>query len=173
MSDERPVSRPAVTKYYLHMLAPSDLRPAPEPTEDVTIRRLDDCPIDLYRRLYREVGAAHHWVDRLPWTNDDIRRHLADPNVMFHVMSAEGEIAGYFELVKHDEDSIEIGLIGLIPRFIGRGLGGHLLTVAVRRAWAAGARMVWVTTLTLDHAAALPNYVKRGFVIYKEEPYPS
>ena len=52
---------------------------------------------------------------------------------------------------------------GLLPDFIGCGLGKHLLTSAVERAWATGANRIWVHTCTLDHPAAMPNYLKRGF----------
>jgi len=32
-----------------------------------------------------------------------------------------------------------------------------------------GPKRVWLHTCTLDHPAALPNYQKAGFAIYKEE----
>ena len=69
------------------------------------------------------------------------------------------------------DGSIEIAYFGLLREFLGRGLGGHLLTQAVQRAWEAGASRVWVHTSTLDHPAALPNYLKRGFKVYKTEDY--
>jgi hypothetical protein len=34
-----------------------------------------------------------------------------------------------------------------------------------------GAKRVWLHTCTLDHAAALPNYLRRGFVPFKTEVY--
>jgi GNAT superfamily N-acetyltransferase len=64
----------------------------------------------------------------------------------------------------------------MLPAFTGRGLGGRLLTHAVQRAWthAAGVatRRVWVNTCTLDHPAALANYLARGFVQFREETKP-
>jgi hypothetical protein len=30
---------------------------------------------------------------------------------------------------------VEIAYFGLLPRFAGRGLGGHLLTFTLQRAW--------------------------------------
>ena len=52
----------------------------------------------------------------------------------------------------------------------GKGLGGLLLTEAIRRAWDFGASRVWVQTCTQDAPTALPNYLARGFRIFKEEP---
>jgi GNAT superfamily N-acetyltransferase len=58
---------------------------------------------------------------------------------------------------------------GLLPGFIGRGLGGELLTAATSRAWEMGAGRVWVHTCTLDHPQALPNYRARGFHVFHTE----
>jgi GNAT superfamily N-acetyltransferase len=66
---------------------------------------------------------------------------------------------------------VEVAHIGLIPDRIGKGLGGFLVFEAVRDAWALGATRVWLHTCTLDGEAALPNYLRRGFVAYKTEAY--
>ena len=60
---------------------------------------------------------------------------------------------------------------GLAPGFIGRGLGGWLLTCAVRQAFAMGASRMLLNTCTLDAAQALPNYLARGFSIVSEDQY--
>ena len=39
------------------------------------------------------------------------------------------------------------------------------------RAWADGANRVWLHTCTLDDPAAMPNYLKRGFLPFKTEKY--
>jgi len=79
--------------------------------------------------------------------------------------------AGYFELAKHDDGNVEIAYFGLIPAFIGRGIGGAMLTRAVSEAWALGTQRVWLHTCTLDSAHALPNYKARGFAPFKTEQY--
>jgi GNAT superfamily N-acetyltransferase len=57
----------------------------------------------------------------------------------------------------------------LLPEFIGRGLGGALLTSAIDEAWRLSPKRVWVHTCTLDHPQALANYQARGMVVYKVE----
>jgi GNAT superfamily N-acetyltransferase len=79
--------------------------------------------------------------------------------------------AGYFELKRHPDQSIEIAYFGLLPEYIGRGWGKYLLTEAVRTAWSMGPQRVWLHTCTLDHPAALPNYLRRGFQPFREEVY--
>jgi GNAT superfamily N-acetyltransferase len=164
-SGRRPV------RTYLEMLDASALRPAAEPAPPPRIERVEDCPASFWRFLYREVGRRYHWVDRLGWTDAEIYRYLKDPSLQLWLMWVKGAPAGYFELRRDSANAIEIAYFGLLDEFTGRGLGGHMLTEAVKQAWALGAVRVWLHTSTLDHPGALPNYLKRGFTITRTEPY--
>ncbi len=159
------------SRTYLEMRDPSSLSHATLPDAAWRVERVLDCPPAFWRFLYAEVGRAHQWVDRLPWSPAEIRAYLADPAVTLWLLTVWGAPAGYFELRRDPDGSIEIAYFGLLREFLGRGLGGHLLTQAVQRAWDAGATRVWVHTSTLDHPSALPNYLKRGFKVYKTEDY--
>jgi GNAT superfamily N-acetyltransferase len=66
---------------------------------------------------------------------------------------------------------VEIVYFGLLPRFVGRGLGGQLLTAAVQRAWQRTTVRVWLHTCTLDHPRAVANYLARGFRLYMEKTH--
>jgi len=160
-----------VRRTYLEMAAPEALRAAPAPDARVRVERVQDCPPSFFRYLYAAVGAAYHWIDRLPWTDDDVRRYLSTPGIGLWVLYQAGAPAGYFELKRHGDGSVEIAYFGLLPEFIGRGLGKYMLTEAVREAWRQAASRVWLHTCTLDGEAALPNYRARGFSPYKEEVY--
>jgi GNAT superfamily N-acetyltransferase len=127
------------------------------------------CSVPLYRRLYRDVGEPWYWHDRLDWTDDELARHLALATVGVWELTVDGESAGYFELQRHSDGAVEIVYFGLMPKFIGRGLGGPLLTHAVEEAQAMGAARVWLHTCTLDSDRALPAYVARGFRPYRTE----
>jgi GNAT superfamily N-acetyltransferase len=160
-----------VTRTYLEMASPDDLVPAETPHPEPQIERLRQCSVPFFRFLYQEVGRAYQWTDRLRWTDEMIRAYLATPGVSVWLMSWETAPAGYFELRQHEDSSVEIAYFGLLPDFIGRGWGKHLLTRAVQAAWELGAGRVWLHTCTLDHPAALPNYVKRGFRPLRKEVY--
>ena len=168
----RLVSMPAVlvTRTYLELRDPGRLLPVELSDPDAHVERVAACPAAFFRFLYTAVGAQHHWVDRLSRTDDEIRAYLARPDISFWVMYRQGAPAGYFEL-RRDTDAVEIVYFGLLPEFVGRGLGKALLTVAVRRAFELGAARVWLHTCTLDHPAALPNYLARGFRPFKTETY--
>lgn len=160
-----------VTRTYLEMTSLEQLRPVPPPDPAPRIERVGGCPVSFFRYLYVEVGRAFHWTDRLEWSDQVIRDYLASPDVSLWLMTWEAAPAGYFELKRHEDASVEVAYFGLLPEFIGRGWGKYLLAEAVNGAWALKPPRVWLHTCTLDHPAALPNYLQRGFRPYREERY--
>jgi GNAT superfamily N-acetyltransferase len=160
-----------VTKTYLEMRSPDELRAASADEPAPRVERLDQCSVSFFRFLYQQVGQAYHWTDRLRWSDETVRDHLKTPGVSIWLMSWEGVPAGYFELRGHEDASVEIAYFGLLPDFLGRGWGKYLLTRATQAAWEGQPTRVWLHTCTLDHPAALPNYLKRGFKPVREEVY--
>jgi len=152
------------------MLDPSDLNGLRELDPRFRIERADPCPLELYRKLYDRVGAPHHWKDRLVWSDAVLREYLLDRTVGVWILFFHSEAAGYFEMRRHDDESVEIVYFGIRPEFIGMGLGKPLLTRAVDEAWRVGTR-VWLHTCSLDSPHALPNYLSRGFREFKREIY--
>jgi GNAT superfamily N-acetyltransferase len=160
-----------VIRTYLEMRSPGDLHSAGQPAAPPRLERIEACPGSFFRYLYAEVGRAYHWTDRLSWTDEQVRVHLGDPAVSLWLLTSRAAPAGYFELRTHDDRSVEIAYFGLLPEYVGRGWGGYLLTRAVEAAWEMKPERVWLHTCTLDHPAALPNYLKRGFRPFREEVY--
>jgi GNAT superfamily N-acetyltransferase len=160
-----------VTTYYLEMTEAHALRPKPLRRQDVEIQQARvPCP-ELNRFLYTAVGGDWYWLDRLPWTYEQWRAWVEQPTVATWVAYVAGTPAGYFELEAQSGSNVELAYFGLLPQFIGAGLGGYLLTVAIERAWRMGAARVWVHTCTLDHPGALANYCARGFRVFREETH--
>jgi GNAT superfamily N-acetyltransferase len=157
---------------YLELTAPAQFVPAFGDFPDLVVERVGRPAPELYRHCYRTVGAAYHWRDRWDWTDEEIRAHLAQPEITLHVATRRGALTGWYELRRVPaDDSVEIAYFGLAPRAIGLGLGKHLLSCAVRDAWSLRPARVWLHTCTLDHPHALPNYQKRGFTAYRAEQY--
>src|SRR2546429_8581033 len=117
-----------VTRTYLEMRDPSELQPARSDDPRIRIEQLQDCAPYLYRNLYVEVGQNYHWVDRLPWTDEEIAAHLNRPEISLWLMTCDEAPAGYFELRRCKDGSTEIAYFGWVREFIGRGLGKHLFT---------------------------------------------
>ena len=87
-----------------------------------------------------------------------------------HVLELRGQPIGYFEL-EPEPSSTKIAIFGLLGGYHGRGLGGHALTIALRRGFELRPR-VWLTTCSLDSPAALPNYRARGLEVFRVEERP-
>ena len=160
--------RVEVIRTYLALDDPARLRRSSH-TAPAPPRRVDPCPVALYRRLYKEVGEQWYWHDRLEWSDEQLAAHLSSPNVGVWVVEDGDDLIGYYELQRHADGGVEIAYFGLKPAHIGRGIGGWMLTRAVDDAWRMGAKRVWLHTCTLDSERALPNYLSRGFVPFKTE----
>jgi GNAT superfamily N-acetyltransferase len=157
------------TTTYLEMLDRGALKPSATDRGRLVLARLGPDDWQRGRQMYKDVGNDWLWIDRLSWPADSWREYYARPDIELWVADSAGAPAGYFELSSDDEGNTELAYFGLMPACIGKGLGGLLLTLAIERAWDAGARRVWVHTSSRDHAQALPNYLARGFRIYQTE----
>ncbi len=155
--------------YYLEMTDPAQLRSSPRMAEAFEVKRAQIPCGALNRFFYQTVGAAWRWTDRLPWTNEDWQAYAERPGLETWLGYVQGTPTGYFELARQDAAQVEIAMFGLLPLFIGRGVGGALLTAALRRAWEKGTRRVWLHTASSDHPHALGNYQARGMQVYKTE----
>lgn len=161
--------RREITIWSLEMTSSEDFRPsrAAVPGFEVRQARIPSPPLNRF--FYTAVGGDWFWIDRLSWTYSQWLAWLDRPELETWIGFLEGTPAGYFELERQHSGNVEIAYFGLLPQFIGRGLGGALLTAAVRRAWETGASRVWVNTCSLDGPAALPAYQARGFRIFRED----
>lgn len=154
---------------YLEMLSPDELRPAVNDDTQLAVKNVIEPDWKLNRKLYIDVGTQWQWIDKLVWNDDQWRAYVERTQLKTFVLYHDDSVAGYYELQSDEHNNVEIAYFGLLPEFIGRGFGGMLLTNAIEEAWKLGARRVWVHTCTLDHPAALKNYLSRGMKIYKTE----
>lgn len=130
--------------------------------------RLEPPTVDFYRYLYRAVGEAWGWRDRSGLSDDELETVITDPNVDVFVLYMGGVPAGFFELDRRVEGEVELAHFGLLPEFMDRGLGKHLLAHAVDTAWDHEPERVWVRSRSVEHPKGLLIYQWAGF-----EPYES
>jgi GNAT superfamily N-acetyltransferase len=168
-----------VTTTYLELRDVAGIRPARDSDVDHVIVEVTEPAPEFARFLYATVGADWSWTDRLGWTREEWRSRMDRPGVETWVMWVRGAPAGYAELDSRPEAdgsvAVELAYFGLLPAYVGRGLGGVLLEAALRRAWAMNedaptpTSRVWVHTCTLDGPHALANYRNRGLRVYRTE----
>ena len=165
MSDE---TKPVITTY-IEMPTYAHFKPTYIEDPNLTIMQMGEPLNEFYRFLYSTVGRDYQWIDRLSWSDAHLHTYLSLPSVAVWVAYYKGTPAGYIELGgEADEPGTEISCFGLIKQFHGRGIGKHLLSFGVQKAWATQPQRVWLHTCTLDGPYALENYNKRGFSIYKQ-----
>ena len=153
---------------YLQMFAHPH-RVVPPPGEGLLVIHANKPAVSYYRFLYDTVGREYDWTSRKKLSDTELAALLNDPRLEIHVLMSDGVPAGFAELDRRIEGEIELVQFGLMPQFIGQGLGRYFLQWVIDKAWSYAPRRFWLHTCTHDHPAALPNYLKAGFAIYKEE----
>ncbi len=174
MTADPAVAAPAaslrVTITSLEMFAcPEAARAVPSWPAGARVERALRPGVAFYRFLYDTVGEPWLWADRRRWSDAALAERVQHPQVEVWVLTADGQPAGYAELDRRAPGEVELSYFGLLPTFIGCGLGGRLLRFAVDRAWTPGIRRLWVHTCDLDHPAALGLYRRAGFAPFRTD----
>jgi RimJ/RimL family protein N-acetyltransferase len=161
-----------MTIYYLEMHSASEVI-APTgggATEDpITLKALSPPDGRVNRRFYREVGADWQWTDRAGWSEERWKAYACSGGLVTVLIQHGACDIGYGE-IREDQGDVEIVYFGLLPAFVGRGLGGAALTAILRHAWAGeDVKRVWLHTCSADHPHALRNYQRRGLRLFRTE----
>lgn len=151
------------------MRSPSELKPKRAADARFQVKEATVKQWEFNRFLYLLVGRDWSWNDKKAWTAEQWRAYAEADGLRTFVGYYDGSVAGYYEMRRDNTGGVEIAILGLTPKFVGRGLGGVLLTSALEAAWHMNPERVWLHTCTLDHPAALPNYQARGMRIYRVE----
>ena len=124
----------------------------------------------LNKFFYKQVGKKHRWLDRLNWSDEKWINYISNENLDTYIISDSENLVGFFELLNNPHLSeTEISYFGLLEEYIGRGIGGYALSVAIRKSFEKDIKRVWLHTCTLDHPNALKNYIARGMTVFKKE----
>jgi RimJ/RimL family protein N-acetyltransferase len=159
---------------FLEMTDPGRLRPG-RPAPAVVLDGADH-GTPLARSTLVRVGTPHHWPCA-SWSEAAWAERFARPHLRYWTVRQAGEVAGAVELEAQPGGEVEIMSFGLVPEFVGRGIGGHALTLAIEQAWrlpplgGPAVRRVWLHTSSLDHPNALPNYLSRGLTPFRTETW--
>ena len=162
-------AEPLITTY-LEMRSRDQLRPKRVDAR-FQIREKRNRDWRFNRDLYFRVGERWDWIDKRPWTDEQWKEYAAAAELRTFAGYCDDALVGYYELRRDTEGGVEIAYFGLLPEWIGRGLGGALLTSAIEGAWRMepNTSRVWVHTCNRDHPQALANYQARGMIVYKVE----
>jgi GNAT superfamily N-acetyltransferase len=120
---------------------------------------------DLYRRIWDPIGGG----GRSSWTAQEWIHELDQPGMRAWVAQLDGQDVGMAEVGQSGHGDAAFVVIGVVPEFQGRGIGGDLLSHLTRRLWETPApngqptTRVWIWTIPDEHPHTIPNYLARGF----------
>ena len=126
------MSKPVITTY-LQLLSPSDHNPKTNDDPRFSVVKVGVPAPSFNKYFYVEVGRAWQWTERLAWSDADWLEYARSPNLHTFAAYYGGAPAGYYELRQEGED-VELAYFGLMPDFVGKKLGGALLSSAIENA---------------------------------------
>jgi len=143
--------------------------PAFQEKSNVEFRSLQK-PIsaETYLFYYSQVGKEYSWLDRMVMDENELLKLINASNIEIYTMHVNDEPAGFAEFAI-EEKYVEIVYFGLLPAFIGKGLGKYALDWTINKAWSYNPKWIQLNTCELDHAHAISNYKRRGFEEVKTE----
>src|SRR4051794_35224565 len=97
-----------VTRTFLEMRDPAQLKRKELPPGDAHFVRRHQCSVEHYRDLYRRVGEQWHWRDREKFSDEKLAAILSDDDVHIWELRVDGALGGYFELEKQPGPVVEI-----------------------------------------------------------------
>ncbi|MEM7021201.1 MAG: GNAT family N-acetyltransferase [Pseudomonadota bacterium] len=151
------------------MTAPPPTSALPIPRPGLEVRRAVRPTLSFYRYLYDAIGADWVWYERKLLDDTQLAGIIHDPQVEVNVLWSGAVPAGLAELDRRDRRNVELAYFGIVPEFIGQGLGRYLIEWAVGHVWRDQTRRFWVHTCDLDHPRAISVYQKAGFRIYDRQ----
>ena len=159
-----------VERNYLDIISLKNLSEIDKPSNNFDVRLVNPPDFQLNKFFYKQIGKKHRWVDRLIWNENQWIRYINNSNVKTYILQDGNNLAGYFEQI-FDQKKLEyeIAYFGILQDYVGKRLGGYLLSEAIKKSFLMGANRVWVHTCSLDHKHALKNYLSRGMKIFKSE----
>lgn len=157
-----------IDRYYFEITSIKNLKGKNKPSDKIFLELLDNKNFELNKFFYKQIGKKHQWIDRLVWQDKDWIKHVSNENLKTYILKEDEELVGFFELI-FDKNECEIAYFGILEEYIGKSLGGYLLSEAIKIAFEKKMKRIWVHTCSLDHRNAFLNYQARGMKIFKTE----
>jgi amino-acid N-acetyltransferase len=130
----------------------------------VQVRHLGIDDFDAAQDLVRR-GVAEGYL--APRSSEDVDEILAGG---FGAFVEDRHLAGIAALLEHGEDAAELASLYTLTRFVGEGIGGHLVAFSLARARSLGRRYVFACT-TSERVGAF--FVRHGFLAVPQDEVPA
>jgi len=131
--------------------------------EHLAVLRACNPTVSYYRYLYNHVGKPWLWYERHLLTDQELLPLISNLKISIFVLYSAGVPAGFAELDARNSGDLELSHFGLMPEYMGQGLGRFFLDWVVDKAWDLEPERVWVRTSNFDHPKAINVYQQAGF----------
>ena len=158
-----------VDRKYLEINSPEEINSSESKINcKVEIKNPPDFQLNKF--FYKQIGKSYRWIDRLAWDDFKWMNYTNNSNLETYILRENDDLVGFFELLYNPElEETEISYFGLLEEYIGKGIGGYALSVAITKSFEKNIKRVWLHTCTLDHPNALKNYKARGMTVFRKE----
>ena len=123
-----------IDRYYLEIKSIKNLKGKDKPSDKIILELVDDKNYELNEFFYKQIGKKHQWRDRLVWNERDWIKYVSNENLKTFILKEDEELVGYFELI-FNKNECEIAYFGILEEYIGKSLGGYLLSEAIKIAF--------------------------------------
>ena len=159
-----------IIRNYLEIKSIKELLEVNKPSNDYILKKISKNDFQLNKFFYKQIGKNYQWSDRLTWTDRQWINYVSNPDVFAYVLMRRKDVVGFFEFIYHQNKlEIEIAYFGILKEYMGKKLGGYMLSEAIKKSFTFNIKRVWVHTCSLDHKNALKNYLSRGMKVYNTE----
>lgn len=139
--------------------------------EDITIapyqwKKIENISYKQYIELYREIGRNYIWNYRAGQDRKTVEEILQSSDFLLFLMYQEDKAIAMAECNIESDTDVEIVHFGLIPEFLGQGIGARLLQKLLGSLSGMHFQRVHLSTCEWDHPKAINFYQSFGFKIY-------
>ena len=159
-----------IYRKYLEIKSSENFKEVIKPLGNYVVDLVSPIDFQLNKFFYKNIGKKHKWFDRLAWSDQNWIDYASSKKLSTYILKDKEELVGYFELIFYqDVRETEIAYLGILEEYIGKKLGGYLLSEAIKKSFYLGSLRTWAHTSSLDHKNALKNYLARGMKVFKAD----
>ena len=138
---------------------------------EIEVKESPEISVEAFLSLYEKVGKNYEWTDQFLKGKEEVGSFLEHDSVKVFQLYFDRSLAGFFVLDFRINKICDLSYFGLIPDYLGNGLGSYMIKYAILTAWNRDIKKMLVNTNTLDHERALTLYKKYGFQIIRVEKH--
>ena len=92
----------------------------------IAVKESPDISVEAFLSLYEKVGKNYEWTDQFLKDKEEVELFLQHGSVKVFQLYFDRSLAGFFVLDFRINKICDLSYFGLIPDYIGKGLGSYI-----------------------------------------------